>query len=113
MNKQIYHYVEIICLSRTVSHVCTIPYALSAKPFIFKLYIFQEDGHHHHHHPSRPRRLTKVETVRVLRARSALLLPLPAPSKHGLFNTKFVYEYYSIQMFPIELFKKGLKSTAD
>lgn len=31
------------------------------------------------HQPSRPRRLTKVETVRVLRARSALLLPLPPP----------------------------------
>jgi len=31
------------------------------------------------HHSNRPRRLTKVETVRVLRARSALLLPLPPP----------------------------------
>jgi len=31
------------------------------------------------HQGSRPRRLTKVETVRVLRARSALLLPLPPP----------------------------------
>lgn len=31
------------------------------------------------HHINRPRRLTKVETVRVLRARSALLLPLPPP----------------------------------
>jgi len=40
----------------------------------------EEGQHHHHHHPSRPRRLTKVETVRVLRARSALLLPLPSPS---------------------------------
>jgi len=29
---------------------------------------------------SRPRRLTKVETIRVLRARSALLLPLPPPA---------------------------------
>lgn len=29
---------------------------------------------------ARPRRLTKVETVRVLRARSALLLPLPPPA---------------------------------
>lgn len=27
----------------------------------------------------RPRRLAKVETIRVLRARSALLLPLPSP----------------------------------
>jgi len=40
----------------------------------------KEDTQHHHHHHSRPRRLTKVETVRVLRARSALLLPLPAPT---------------------------------
>lgn len=42
----------------------------------------KEEGqhHHHHHHPSRPRRLTKVETVRVLRARSALLHPLVSPS---------------------------------
>jgi len=40
----------------------------------------EESHHHHHHHHSRPRRLTKVETVRVLRARSALLLPLPSPS---------------------------------
>lgn len=40
----------------------------------------EENHHHHHHHHSRPRRLTKVETVRVLRARSALLLPLPSPS---------------------------------
>jgi len=40
----------------------------------------KEEGQHRHHHPSRPRRLTKVETVRVLRARSALLLPMPAPS---------------------------------
>lgn len=31
-------------------------------------------------HHNRPRRLTKVETVRVLRARSALLLPLNAPT---------------------------------
>ena len=30
-------------------------------------------------HAGRPRRLAKVETIRVLRARSALLLPLPSP----------------------------------
>ena len=37
---------------------------------------------HHAHQPThitRPRRLAKVETIRVLRARSALLLPLPSP----------------------------------
>ena len=33
-----------------------------------------------HSHLSRPRRLAKVETIRVLRARSALLLPLSSPS---------------------------------
>jgi len=38
-----------------------------------------ETGFSPSHHPARPRRLTKVETVRVLRARSALLLPLPPP----------------------------------
>lgn len=47
----------------------------------------KEDGKHSHshHHQGRPRRLTKVETIRVLRARSALLLPLPSsplPSAH-------------------------------
>ena len=31
-------------------------------------------------HMTRPRRLAKVETIRVLRARSALLLPLPSPA---------------------------------
>ena len=35
---------------------------------------------HAHSHLSRPRRLAKVETIRVLRARSALLLPLSSPS---------------------------------
>jgi len=38
-------------------------------------------GHHGHApRPSGPRRLAKVETIRVLRARSALLLPLPSPA---------------------------------
>lgn len=44
----------------------------------------QSHGHAHRSHaPSRhfgPRRLAKVETIRVLRARSALLLPLPSPA---------------------------------
>ena len=41
---------------------------------------------HHGHAPrhSGPRRLAKVETIRVLRARSALLLPLPSPAMPSL-----------------------------
>ena len=40
--------------------------------------------HGHAPRPSGPRRLAKVETIRVLRARSALLLPLPSPSMPSL-----------------------------
>lgn len=39
---------------------------------------------HHAPRPSGPRRLAKVETIRVLRARSALLLPLPSPAMPSL-----------------------------
>ena len=39
-----------------------------------------QGGHRH----SGPRRLAKVETIRVLRARSALLLPLPPPAMPSL-----------------------------
>jgi len=42
--------------------------------------IFTSAHSHAHAHVTRPRRLAKVETIRVLRARSALLLPLPTPS---------------------------------
>jgi len=44
-------------------------------------------GHSPHGHAPRhsgPRRLAKVETIRVLRARSALLLPLPSPAMPSL-----------------------------
>jgi len=43
-------------------------------------------GHSPHGHTrhSGPRRLAKVETIRVLRARSALLLPLPSPAMPSL-----------------------------
>ena len=45
------------------------------------LFSSAHSGHAPHQppHMTRPRRLAKVETIRVLRARSALLLPLPSP----------------------------------
>lgn len=48
------------------------------------VYTSAHSPHGHAPRHSGPRRLAKVETIRVLRARSALLLPLPSPAMPSL-----------------------------